>query len=1700
MPQTPAEPDLQAEPQPEPSPPTPITVPPADQARILALYERGQYLKAHTAATAFGPLKDWAGTDAQVLAGRMAGNLGAPRLAAWLHRRAWRGAPEHPQAIGYYARQRLASRGPLAAWFFAARFAGYGDLPGATPGLHADWLSILAEIAAQLRDFHRADQHIAAALKLAPDDPWLHVAQASVFEAEDRYEDALAAAEQSLALRPWFRPAVQTKAHLLELRDRAGEARSLLRAAREQIESGGVVWQLADLEIEGGDPQVGRALLDMDLPALYPLMEERLRRALDEQRADAAYRCGDIAAAIAFGERSGSPFHARVSSNLQAAGPEARRVLLPVGYVRQHHVTCAPATLSAISRYWSMPADHLEIAEEICYDGTPAQSERRWAEQAGWLVREFSVDAASAIALIDRGVPFTLTTTSADAGHLQAVIGYDTLRGSLLIRDPFYSSLGELLMDEGLARLADFGPRGMALVPAAEAHRLDGLDLPDAGRYDDLYALNVALQVHDRERAQQAYEHLRSGAAEHRLTLIARFTLASYDGDEMARLEAVEALLGKYPESETLRVWQLGSLDGLERREARLDALRTLSRRPGGHPIFKVLHAATLMPDSREHLRAERLLCRAIRDRPDSAWAYHLLGHLSLGDGEGDAARGLSLLRFATCLEDKDEGYAASYFSSASQAGQQRQAFGLLRDRVQRFGRQSSQPARTLHWALEQADRVDEAFDLLEDALDRHPEDGGLLCYAADVFARFGDLDRADALQAAARGRVARSVWLRSAAGLAGYRGDAAAASRHWQAIVATEPLATDAQAALVRTLADSAGPEAALAHLRETCQRFAHHLPLHALWVSWLRDGDTRETEAVLRHILGTINPRDAWTLRELALCLAEQNRLDEARRQAELACEIDPRSAVGTGILGHVHRLAGDRAAAADRFRAAIRRSADYEPAIFGLMGVSDSPAAQWKALEDLRAELQRQPGIGAGVLAYRQVAQAVLAPERLLEVLQALHAARPEIWQTWSALLMQHLELDREGAAKVLAVGMTERFPYMPRAWLDRAQLHQALGEREDAIRCLERALSISPGWGWAARELAGLHWSFRDDLDAARAVLERAIRYVPADPENHVALARVLWAQSEPATAIERLSQAIRLAPGPVEPWDLLIDWCGSQGEAAGVPLALARDITQRRPFDAAGWLHLARILGDDVDMAERLAAIDRAIALDPRDVNAHDRRAVLLVEAGRFDEALAACAPPALGDRLPHTLAGRAAWVMACQGRLEDAVRHMRAVVDAEPDYFWGWGELSEWTEVLGDTAGMLEAAERLTGLAPGNPYVLGTLGDALRLSGDATGAREAYQRAILVEPEYHYAGIVLCAMEIDAGDLDAAEEAVRLLAAGNASPMVTVGYQAMLDARRGRREAALEGMRRLAVDPDVATNNFYLRRACEAINDAGWGQPLLDLFDEVARTNASLPPNLGPLWLHLAAEEQGWDAAAAVVDRLRLQGRIARQASVVFMKLLRDAETQAGNARLRAYLREEAAWLAEDPWTWGHAAWAYTTLGDSQACIDWTDDWQAHPGVQPWMLANRLHSLLDLGRDDEARALSLEALAIEEVPADDPGLPLHHAWLAFDAALAGRVAAARESLAAVGTPITNPDVTLQVEMASALIDAARVEAGELPKSTLAAARRRVEAAAKAHPSLSAPTERWLRRLHERCVQRLDRAQGGLRGWLRGGRG
>ncbi|HEX9050394.1 MAG TPA: C39 family peptidase, partial [Anaeromyxobacter sp.] len=696
-----------------------VHVPREALARIGAAYEDGRYLDAWALARPFGPLAAWRGGEALVLAGRLAQRLGNTRLGGRLHLRALREHPESPAAWAWGLRTVGWRLGPYAALETARRRP--------PPAETVEVVSFRAEIAVELRDFDEAERLLARARALAPDDPWIPVLAALALQEADAYEEALAQADRALAGRAWYRPAVDARADLLIVLGRDDEALALLEEAMARLQAPSVATELVALQVEHGRYDAADATLDR-LEELTPLRDRQLAAWIAAHRSDTAYHRGELSRAVALARRAGASgvaFYERLAERLAIAEAPAR-VELPVPWVRQHRLTCAPATMTALVRHFGAAARHLEIAEAICYDGTPDHAQRTWAVRQGLVVREFTVTWEAATALLDRGVPFALTTVDPGNAHMQAVVGYDRARRTLLLRDPYFRYLGEIVGDAGLADYAASGPKGLVLLPAAEAGRLDGLDLPEAALHDVYHRVQAALVAHDRAGAAAAAAELRAAAPGHRLALQADRSIASYDADEPARLRATEALLALFPDDVNLRLSKQASLADLGRRDERIAWLRAECAR-AGHPLLRLALAEVLRLDARAQPEALRIALASARGR--NAGGYHTLGHVLWDRGEREPA--LLAYRAAACLERTDERFADSYFLAARLAGRAEEAVAFLRDRFERQGRKSGGPAVTLFDALDLLDRRREALEVLDRAIAWRPADGPLLLFAA---------------------------------------------------------------------------------------------------------------------------------------------------------------------------------------------------------------------------------------------------------------------------------------------------------------------------------------------------------------------------------------------------------------------------------------------------------------------------------------------------------------------------------------------------------------------------------------------------------------------------------------------------------------------------------------------------------------------------------------------------------------------------------------------------------------------------------------------------------------------------------------------------------------------------------------------------------------------------------------------------------
>jgi tetratricopeptide (TPR) repeat protein len=1655
----------------------PITIGPEEIDRVLALYDDGLYLSAYERALRSGPLESWGGTSARVLAGRLAAQLGAPRLAMALHARAWRRDPQDAEANYYRARELLGLRGPLPAWRFLKRV---GPLEEAPDAIRADWLAAHALVLGTLRDFDAAEAHLARADEVRPEWPWVAVERAHLYELQDRFEDALAAARFALELRPWYRPAVQAAAHILQLLDRDGEAIELLTEAAARLEAGPVVAQLAVLQSDLGQHHDARESYDR-YAALSPLMEAPVRRWLAGRRSDTAYGCDDLGAAIAFARDSETPFFLALADRLEARGAEPRRVVLEVGFVRQHHQTCAPATLAAISDYWGVPADHLEVAGAICYDGTPDHRQRAWAEQNGWIAREFTVTWDTAVALLDRGVPFTLATFEPQNSHLQAVIGYDARRRTLLLRDPALRSSSEAYADPFLDTQRAYGPRGMALVPHAQTGLLEGLDLGDAPLYDRLHELQVAIHGHDRTRAAIAYDTLCTQAPDHRLAHQAQRVLAIYDADVTEQLGALVKLLDAFPEDVNYRLAQLGCLRELARRQERLDLLADLCAKAGIGAFFCQQYAQELMADAREHATVLKLVQRVLRARPIDAAGFSLLAELTWAQGRFEDA--LELHRFAACVGDKDESLAWSYFKAARHLRREREPLEFLQDRFGRFGKRSSYPARTLYWAYAQLERMTEALATLDEAVGLRGDDGELLLFVAEQYGTIGEFDRASDWLSAAQGHCRRAAWLRTAARLASARGDLPAALESWQAVTDAEPAALDANAAVARLLAETRGRAVALDHLARSYDRFPHNVALQQTRIEWLRDEGPEAVRRAVERLI-EIHPADAWARREHALVLSRQGRHDDAFAALAVARELEPSSTTEASVRGQVLERAGRLTEAAEAYREAIRRSADNDFAITRLIDGCDSRAQRRAALQFVESELERQVLFGDGLIAFARHARGTLEPDELIASLRRAWEARPDLWHAWSALTRELIERADKEAALALARQAAQRFPLLPRTWLDLAAACKLSDDAEGEVEALQHALRISPGWGAAARALSQVY-ERKGDYSASRTVLERAAAHAPLDGYNHGCLADALWHLGERELALERLEQALRLEPEFEWGWDTLRTWAGEL-DRPQVTIELALALTDRRGGEAATWLRVATVLRGPDHLEEQLAALDRALGLDPRLLAAHDLKAALLAESGRFDEALAACHAPVWGDQPPFTLSGRAAWIEARRGELAAAIARMRPIVARYPDYFWGLLNLTEWLGTAGTTAEYLEAAEALAPLAPSDPVPLGYRGDARLRSGQRAPARDDFRRALELAPQYHYAAFQLFDIELEDEDIEAASRTLASLKAQTPGEHVTA-REVQLAVARSDTVAASEALRRLCTGTE-GTSDWPIWAANHALVQAGWVREAEAIYESFL-DRPEVHPQLGALWIERRAARKKWRCGRRL-DTLLKQGEIGRRALVAYVSALGNAQARGP---IRACIRRHRKALRQYTSCWGNVGYALLSVGRHRATAGWLSDWSARGDAEPWMLINLVLALRTLRRVSEANRVSRRALELTS----DHTVGQHQLWLALDEAIAGDCDAAAERYRRIDPASFKATNVYLYRLAGLLLRAQepQAEPGQTRRVLKETGRELVQLGRKA--AIPANSYRAVRHAYHRVVRRVARRRGPVRGslWL-----
>jgi tetratricopeptide (TPR) repeat protein len=1579
------------------TPPLPAPAPPdtAKLDELESLYETGRNLDAYRTAQSLAPLESWGSARALVLAGRLASQWGDGPLSNRLHLRARRLDPADESTAYYYVLAIWSKHGPLEALRVVRAITSRMPVEPATLFQAHLWL-LEARALGAFRDFSAADPLFVRVERAYPHDPWLWVEKSCHLRDQDRYEESHAAACESIRLRPLYRPAIQAQANSLQLLNRDDEALSVLEAAWPKLQAGSIGQSLVlALEEKGRDADM---LTTLDRVAeLLPMADAADRRWIAARRCDAAYRLGDIETARKAAEANGQPYFKEIARRLSSVDLSLRRLQLPVGFVRQHHMTCAPATLAAISNYWGQPADHLEIAREICYDGSPDHAERTWAENHGWLVREFRATWDVTVALLERGCPFALVTVHIGNAHMQAVIGYDARLGTLLIRDPYQRNFSEMVASTFFENNTVHGPRALLLVPANRPELLEGIELPEAVIYDHWHSVRSALARHDRATAEQAALTLRHTAGDHLITLRAARELAEYDVNPARSLELVRSIRARFPDEVNWQVEELRLLDVLGHATEHRAKLREFGAPRSSYITFRRDYAEDLLRDAREQVRAYRILRSILRRQATEAKNLRALANLLWNRQEFLEAT--ALYRLAACAADKVEYHWNSYFIASRHLGQTETSLALLRQRFERWGPHSSQPARTLFTSLNALERTADGFAVLDEALRLRPDDGELLLFVAEARGRFGEYAVAQNLLATAESRSTRAQWLRSAARLANYRQDHQAALAHWQELLILNPSDVDAHRAVANLLSTCEGQAKAVAQLAAACAAMPHLLPLRRLQIEWLRSGPTESALAALEQLL-TEDASDAWALREKAIALTRLRQLDSALACAEEALRIAPHAPASHGVRARVLTALGRREEAHAGYVSSLRLSIDADWLYDDLISVCPDFAARRSAVDFLRDELLRQHSLDNAHLQFRSTARGILSPGELGETLRKFWQAHPENWATWSVLIAHLCDETKWDEALPLATDATKRFPLLPRAWLDLALVHRGRADAGEEIAALEKALAINPAWGNASRQLSA-NYERQHDLERAETVLRRAVTADPAEAINHGWLADILWRQRKSGEALAVIAHALELSPTYGWAWDKLAEWSRHTGDPDRAKrLALA--LTETRGGEASSWIRLVRLRVSDPCLDDNLAALDRALALEPRNVDIHDLRAELLVEHKRYDEAAACCRPEIFENAIPRELLGRAAWIEHKRGRVAEAITAMAAAVAIHPEYIWGWARLTDWHWEKKQFEQVGETARKWAWLATGSAIPHGYLATVHQHAGRKLEAKKAFARSIEIDPVYQFGVFELLKMYLADREFEAADRLLKHVET-HFSTAESLRAQIRYHLARSDRPAACLALRQLARQPSPLDEP--LDRTAELFFTAGWDAEVEEALTPLLAEEGT-PPSLGELWIRARKKRPVW----GTLWRLRSIRTTAAHRRKIDSALV----SWLGEAKHRWFLRW-VTWrrrkpLRADPDGWGEVGYAFNTSGLFRQAVRWMRDWNQRPEPPaPWMMLNLIQSHYSIKQP----AAALVALDFSlRLPADQTREKLL-VWRACEHALAGETPASDEILASI---------------------------------------------------------------------------------------
>jgi tetratricopeptide (TPR) repeat protein len=288
--------------------------------------------------------------------------------------------------------------------------------------------------------------------------------------------------------------------------------------------------------------------------------------------------------------------------------------------------------------------------------------------------------------------------------------------------------------------------------------------------------------------------------------------------------------------------------------------------------------------------------------------------------------------------------------------------------------------------------------------------------------------------------------------------------------------------------------------------------------------------------------------------------------------------------------------------------------------------------------------------------------------------------------------------------------------------------------EAIAEYRRAVRVAPDHPRGIRQLGLAHHQLGERREAYN-YLEKAVKLEPNDREARLALGSMYLDDRRPADAIKQAEAVLTKEPANLEALNLLGSGRLITGEHEKA-IAAFRSIIAAAPLDRRGPYLLGLAFTAQGKQGEAIQAFEAALALDSAFADPLIRLVELDRSAARLDQALARVKRQigAAGDspRLENLLGV----VHLARGETEAAERAFLEAIKLEPRFSDAYVRLAELYRSTGRREQALATANAALKVDSTNLSALMVVGYTYQQQGDFALARQAYEKALVVNPAY----------------------------------------------------------------------------------------------------------------------------------------------------------------------------------------------------------------------------------------------------------------------------------------------------------------------------------------------------------------------------